>query len=286
MSGEPPMFRYSHDAMATSFEVIIAQEDIDADYASQAAEAVFKEIDRLEDELSRFRTGSDIWRLNQLTSGQSLPVSLATWDCLSLAKTVWQETNGAFDITIGPLMQLWRSDDGSLRIPDPEKLEFARQSIGTQYFELNEAELLVTVHADHMVFDLGAVGKGYALDQAAEILQSWSITRAFLNAGDSTLLALSPPPGREAWDITLADGAQALSLRDRALSGSGFQVQGAHLMDPRSLQPVPVQPQRSYALAPSAALSDALSTAFMILTPEETQTLCQRYGGQIEALVF
>jgi thiamine biosynthesis lipoprotein len=198
---------------------------------------------------------------------------------------VWQETRGAFDITIGPLMQLWRNDDGSLRMPDPEKLELARQSIGTQHFELNEAELLVTVHADHMVFDLGAVGKGYALDQAAEILQSWSITRAFLNAGDSTLLALSPPPGREAWDITLADGTQALSLRDRALSGSGFQVQGAHLMDPRTLQPVPVQPQRSYALAPSAALSDALSTAFMILTPEETHTLCQRYGGQIEALV-
>ncbi len=286
MSGEPPMFRFSHDAMATSFEVIIAQEDIDADYASRAAENVFKEIDRLEDELSRFRTGSDVWRLNQLTSGQSLPVSLATWDCLSLAKTVWQETSGAFDITIGPLMQLWRSDDGSLRIPDPEKLVLARQSIGTQHFQLDEAELRVTVHADHMVFDLGAVGKGYALDQSAEILESWSITRAFLNAGDSSLLALSPPPGREAWDITLAEGTQSLSLRDRALSGSGFQVQGAHLMDPRSLQPIPVQAHRSYALAPSAALSDALSTAFMILSPEETRLLCQRYTGQIEALIL
>jgi thiamine biosynthesis lipoprotein len=278
------MFRFSHDAMATSFEVIIAQEDIDADYAAQAAEAVFKEIDRLEDELSRFRSGSDIWRLNQLTSGQSMAVSLATWDCLNLAKTVWQETSGAFDITIGPLMQLWRSPDGSLRIPDADQLALARRSIGTQRFELNEAELLVTVHADHMVFDLGAVGKGYALDQTAEILQSWSITRAFLNAGDSTLLALSPPPGREAWEITLADGTHGLSLCDRALSGSGFQVQGAHLMDPRTLQPIPVRTQRSYALAPSAALSDALSTAFMILSPEETETICHRYGSQIEAL--
>lgn len=278
------MFRFSHDAMATSFEVIIAQEDIDADYAAQAAEAVFKEIDRLEDELSRFRSGSDIWRLNQLTSGQSMAVSLATWDCLNLAKTVWQETSGAFDITIGPLMQLWRSPDGSLRMPDADQLALARRSIGTQHFELNEAELLVTVHADHMVFDLGAVGKGYALDQTAEILQTWSITRAFLNAGDSTLLALSPPPGREAWEITLADGTHSLSLCDRALSGSGFQVQGAHLMDPRTLQPIPVRTQRSYALAPSAALSDALSTAFMILSPEETENICQRYGSQIEAL--
>lgn len=284
MSGEPSMFRFSHEAMATSFEVLIAQEDLEADYAALAAESVFKEIDRLEDELSRFRPGSDIWRLNQLAAGQSLSVSLATWDCLNLAKTVWQETHGAFDITIGPLMHLWRRQENSLSLPDPDQLSQARKSVGSQHFELDEANLLVTVHADHMVFDLGAIGKGYALDQAAEILGEWSINRAFLNAGDSTLLALAPPPGQEAWDITLADGAMALSLRDQALSGSGFQVQGAHLMDPRTLQPLPVQPQRSYALAPSAALSDALSTAFMILSAEETQLLCQSYQGQIRAL--
>lgn len=282
MSGTPQMHRFSSEAMATTFEVIIAHDE--AEYAAQAAEAVFTEIARLEDELSRFRHTSDIWRLSQLSAGQSLQVSLAVWDCLALAKTVWEETAGAFDITIGPLMHLWRDAEGNLQMPDPERLALARQSIGTQLFELDENGLRVTVQADHMVFDLGALGKGYALDQAAGILQDWSITNAFLNAGDSTLLALGTPPDEPGWQITLADGAQAMTLTERALSGSGFQVKGAHIMNPRTLQPMPIQARRSYALAPSAALSDALSTAFMILSEEEVTDLCARYDGQVEAI--
>lgn len=282
MSGTPQMHRFSSEAMATTFEVIIAHKE--PEYAAQAAEAVFTEIARLEDELSRFRHTSDIWRLSQLSAGQSLQVSLAVWDCLALAKTVWEETAGAFDITIGPLMHLWRDADGNLQMPDPERLALARQSIGTQLFDLDENGLRVTVQADHMVFDLGALGKGYALDQAAGILQDWSIPNAFLNAGDSTLLALGTPPDEPGWQITLADGAQAMTLTERALSGSGFQVKGAHIMNPRTLQPMPVQARRSYALAPSAALSDALSTAFMILSEDEVTDLCAKYDGQVEAL--
>ncbi len=271
--------RFGHEAMATSFEVIIAQADVDAVYAAQAAEAVFAEIDRLEDELSRFRPTSEIARLNRLKAGESLALSLAAWDCLNLAKTVHAETAGAFDITIGPLMQLWRSPDGTLVEPDAARLQQARASIGSELFELIEDGYRVKVLANHMVFDLGAVGKGYALDQAVQILQDWSISRVFMNAGDSTLLALDAPEGEAAWAITLADGALPMELKDRALSGSGFMVQGAHLMNPRLLKPVPVQEKRSYALAPAAALSDALSTAFMIMTPEEIAALCARYPG-------
>jgi thiamine biosynthesis lipoprotein len=279
------LHRFSRDAMATTFEVIIAgSPDVDFLYASQAAEAIFTEIQRLEDELSRFRHGSYISQLNQLSAGESLSVSLATWDCLSLAKTVFEESAGAFDITIGPLMQLWRTEDGTLREPEPDRLELARRSIGSRLFELNESDLRVTVLADHMVFDLGAIGKGYALDQAAAILEDWGIPNALLNAGDSTLLALGSPTVEEPWSITLADGARSMTLRDRALSGSGFMVKGAHIMNPRTLRPVPIQDQRSYALAPSAALSDALSTAFMIMPPTEARALCDQYGGLVEVL--
>lgn len=271
--------RFGHEAMATSFEIIIAQEDVDATYASQAAQAVFREIDRLEDELSRFRTTSEISRLNHLSAGESTSVSLAAWDCLNLAKTVFEETQGAFDITIGPLMQLWRLPDGNLRQPPADRLALARASIGSDKFELDENTGHVRVLADHMVFDLGAIGKGYALDQAVQILQDWSITRAFLNAGDSTLLALESPPGEPAWTITLAEGTLEKQLKDQALSGSGFMVQGAHIMNPRTLHPVQIQYQRSYALAPTAALSDALSTAFMVMNKEEIAELCARYPG-------
>lgn len=280
-----PLHGFQREAMATSFEVIIAESaEVDALYAAQAAEAVFEEILRLEDELSRFRHGSYIWQLNQLSAGQSLNVSLATWDCISLAKTMFEESDGAFDITIGPLMHLLRTEDGSLREPDPERLALARASIGSQLFDLDETNLTVTVKADHMVFDLGAVGKGYALDQAASILDQWGVGNALLNAGDSTLLALGQPPGEDAWGITLADGAQAMTLKNRALSGSGFMVKGAHIMNPRTLRPVAIQAQRSYALAPSAALSDALSTAFMVMEPTEVEKLCGKYAGLVEAV--
>ncbi|MCA1964202.1 MAG: FAD:protein FMN transferase, partial [Prosthecobacter sp.] len=205
MSDPAPMHRFSAEAMATRFEVILCHED--ATYAAQAADAVFTEIARLEDDLSRFRQTSDVWRLGLLRAGESMRVSLAVWDCLCLAKTVSEETGGAFDITIGPLMQLWRDAEGNLHTPDASLLRSARASVGWQLYQLNEQELRVTVLADHMVFDLGAVGKGYALDQAAVILQEWGISSAFLNAGDSTLLALNAPPGEPGWLVTLAEGA-------------------------------------------------------------------------------
>ena len=274
-----PLYRYEQHAMATTFEVIIAQEDGDETYAAQAAEAVFAEIARLEDDLSRFRHTSDIWRLSQLNAGETISVSLAVWDCLSLAKAMYEETDGAFDITIGPLMGLWRTPDLSLRQPEEVDLELARKAVGSNLFDLNEDGFRVTVKADRMVFDLGALGKGYALDQAQQLLQDWSITNAFLNAGDSTLLALGSAPTEEGWTVTLAEGQRTMTLKDRALSGSGFEVKGAHIMNPRTLHPVPMRGARSFALAPTAALSDALSTAFMIMAPDEIRALCERYPG-------
>jgi thiamine biosynthesis lipoprotein len=274
-----PIYRYEQNAMATTFEVIIAPEDGDETYAAQAAEAVFSEIARLEDDLSRFRHTSDIWRLSQLKAGESISVTLAVWDCLSLAKAMHAETHGAFDITIGPLMGLWRNPDQSLRQADEVDLALARQAVGSDLFELDEDGYRVTVKADRMVFDLGALGKGYALDQAQAVLNDWSIANAFLNAGDSTLLASGCAPTEEGWTITLAEGQRTMLLKNCALSGSGFDVKGAHIMNPRTLHPVPLRPTRSFAIAPTAALSDALSTAFMIMEPAEIQALCERYPG-------
>lgn len=274
----PPYQVYGHEAMATAFEVIIGQADIDPAYGAQAAAAVFAEVDRLEEQLSRFRPGNDITRLSHLRPGERLSVCLAVWDCLALAKGVHEETQGAFDITIGPLMQLWRTPEGELKTPEDSILARARASIGSHLFDLEEDDgYFVRVQAERMVFDLGAVGKGYALDQAVQVLQDWGITKAFLNAGDSTLLALEAPEGEDAWEITLAEGRLQHRLVNSALSGSGFQVKGAHIMNPRTLQPVPVQETRRFAQAPTAALSDALSTAFTIMTETEIQALCARY---------
>jgi FAD:protein FMN transferase len=279
----PQHHRFTCNAMATTFDVIINHADADETYAAQAAQAVFQEIARLEDDLSRFRSTSDIYRLGQLKAGESILVGMAAWDCLSLAKAMHQETHGAFDITIGPLMSLFVTSEGEPRQVSKDVLDQARQIIGSQRFDLEEATMRVTVHATGMIFDLGAMGKGYALDQAADVLQDWKISNFVLNAGDSTILALGAPTGKDAWSITLGGGEKRLPLLNRAVSGSGFAVKGAHIMNPRLFLPVPLKSHRTYALAPTAALSDALSTAFMVMDQSEIDALCARYEG-VEAL--
>ena len=279
------LLRFRHHAMATVFEVIICEADAEEKYAAQAAQAVFREIDQLEDELSRFRPVSDIWRINNLRAGESATVGAAAIDCLCLAKAVYEETKGAFDITIGPLMRAYFNQDGTPRQPPQQELDFVKSRIGTSLIEIEPVPGKVTVHCDYPLLDLGALGKGYALDQAVEILQQWSVPNALLNAGDSTVLGLGAPPDEKGWIVTVGNEApQALLLTDRSVSGSGFAVKGAHIMNPRTLRPVAIQRDLVWASAPTAAMSDALSTAFMVMDKPEIREFCMRHPD-VEAIL-
>lgn len=274
--------------MATTFEMVFAPEtkEADADYYGGAAEALFREINLLEDELSRFRDVSDLARIRALRAGETAKISLAAADCLSLAQMVAKETGGAFDITLAPLLKIWRNQDGTPRQPSAEEEQTAAQKCGMHLFSVNRDALTVTSHCDRLELDLGAVGKGYALDQIAAILPDWSVASALLNAGDSTVLAVGAPPREDGWIVTLDNAARdRVSLRDRALSSTGFSVRGNHIMDPRRLRPVPLKKTRTWAAAPTAALSDALSTAFMVMNTEEIDAFCARFP-EVESIVF
>lgn len=285
MADSPALFRFVHEAMNTQFEALVPESDADLSYATQAAHAVFDELDRLENELSRFRSQSDIFRINRLPSGESTIVGLATLDCLRIAKAVHRETGGAFDISVGSLMNIYRDAAGGLRIPHADEESWARARTGMNLFDFDEEERIVTVHADQLVLDLGAIGKGYALDQCAALLGDWSIQNVLLNAGDSTVLGVGVSPGSEGWTVTAGNTRRReILLQNNALSGSGFHVKGAHIIDPRSLRPVPPKPDRAWCIAPTAALSDALSTAFMVMKPEEIETLCARNAGVVAIL--
>ena len=280
MATSPQLFRFRHNAMATRFEIIIPDTDADEAYASQASQAVFTEIDRLEDELSRYRPLSDVARIGQLKAGETTVIGLATADCLALAKSVHQETGGAFNITIGPLMKLYRDETDAPRIPHHEEESQALARVGMNLLELDEELNSVRVHASHMIIDFGAVGKGYALDQCADVLLDWKVSNALLNAGDSTVLGIGAAPDQSGWTVTAGNREKiAIVLQNNALSGSGFHVKGAHFINPRTMRPVPPKSDRTWALAPTAALSDALSTAFMLMTREEIDALCARNPG-------
>ena len=280
--------RFSHEAMATTFEIFIASDD--TRYARQAAWAAFDELDRLEAELSRFIENSDVSRINNLAANQTLQIGPAAFESLQLCARIHAETNGAFDITIGSLLDCWLGDDKTTRQPSKEQLNLAQQRTGLHFIKLDEAEYTVQVLIEHIQIDLGGFGKGYAVDQMAKLLRDWSIDTALIHAGCSSVLALGAPAGAKGWPITLSSQSNRkqtlahLHLRDRALSGSGLQ-KGQHIIDPCTAQPVRSK-RSAWACAPAAATADALSTAFMIMDPDEVKQYCLSHSDVLAMIVL
>jgi FAD:protein FMN transferase len=270
--------RFSHEAMATVFEVYAVHPD--ERYAAQAAQAAFDLVDRLERELSRFRSNSDIARVSHLVEGESTRVGAAALECLLIARHLFDLTGGAFDISIGR---------------------------GLPSLELDTEDCLVRATKGGVQVDLGGIGKGYAVDLVAELLEEWGIERALVHGGFSSVLALEPPAGRDGWPLTLSDPTTpsrvlaSLSVRQTALGASGVR-KGDHIVDPRTGEPVRgrlaawvtlPRPERTRAEAlgeegpriAAGAVTDALTTAFMLLSVEEIAALCHRSPG-LEAWVL
>jgi thiamine biosynthesis lipoprotein len=266
--GEAPgaRHRFSHEAMATVFEVHCAHGD--PRYARQAAEAAFALVDRLEQELSRFVGNSDVSRVNALGAGESTRVSPTTLDCLAIARHLYDVTGGAFDVSIGS---------------------------GLEDLELDPDAFAVHARADGIRLDLGGIGKGYAVDRMAELLDEWEVDRALVHGGFSSVLAMEAPPGVDGWPLTLSEPGGSvlvrLSARRRAFSASGTR-KGDHIVDRRTGRPVPDRGAAWVALAAPprgpdgggspAAVAEGLSTALMILSEEEIAELC-REGPGLEA---
>lgn len=272
--------------MATTFEVYCAHHD--RGYARQAAHAAFALVDRLEQELSRFLANSDVSRLNELTAGQSTRVSPTTMECLEIARHLYELTGGAFDVSIGSGL------DRLVLLPD---------------------DFTVHVEAEGVRLDLGGIGKGYAVDRMAELLEEdWGIDHALVHGGFSSVLALEPPPDRDGWALTLSapwPGDERLlarlSARRVAFSASGTK-KGAHIVDPNTGRAVqkravwtavpmsarPESPSRTLQSQPSsvvpqpssvapqpspAAGAEGFSTAFMILANPDVENLCRQCPG-------
>lgn len=278
--------RFSHPAMATIFEIIISHPE--PNYARQAAWEAFRELDRLEQELSRFVDCSDIARINHLPPGQPLIIGEDAFNCLAECAELSAETNGAFDITVGALLNCWLTPDKSLRQPSPAELDDAREQTGMQFLRLNPLEFTVELEKSLQI-DLGAFGKGYAVDRMAALLSEWEIDTFLIHGGTSSVLAGAAPPGKDGWPLSISSPFPSqrviknYHLREQAMSGSGLQ-KGQHILDPRTGQPLQ-NSRATWTFTPTAATGDALSTAFMVLTKEEIHAYCEKYP-EIKAILL
>ncbi len=245
---EPAIHVFHHNAMATQFQVRIAGEE--KTYAAQTAQAAFAVTDELEARLSRFRANSEISQIAQLSPGEKLRLSEPVFACLEVARRMEFATRGAFSVTASALRN------------QPTKPLWA----------LVPAELAIRCDSGRLEFDLGAIGKGFALDRMAEVLREWDCPAFLLVAGGSSILAGNAPAGTAGWDCGLGENnsPRRHRLALGSLSGSGLAVKGQHIFDPRTGLPSSRR-NRAWALTSAAAESDALSTACMIL--DETELL-------------
>ena len=280
----PSVLRFSHFAMGTTFEVMLAE--IDKDYARQISQAVFGEVDRITRIFSRFDPTSEIGQINRLRVGQSLRIGVETYECLRTALEVQIETQGAFDINIGALMKYREAGFPEGR---PPRTDILKQMVLSQKSRGYAVKYLPTFEGEkpaEMSLDLGGIGKGYALDCTMEILSDWGVRMALVHGGTSSALSLGTPPEGEGqekgWPVGIGgdwkcpDMPEKFYLKDRAMSGSGTEVKGTHIFDPRTNKPAKGH-RAAWVSHPSAAVADALSTAFMVMNTEEVAAYCREH---------
>lgn len=263
------------EAMATRFELVLDGDD--PVRLRAAGEEALREIERAEAQLSRYRTSSDVSWINAAAGGQPVRVDPRVHALLRQCASLTKLTDGAFDVTVGPLMVAWGFTAGGRGArPGKARLEEARELVGMSSVELDAASGTVRLPRAGMQIDLGAVGKGWALDRAITVLQELGVRRALLHGGTSSVHVIGTPPDRAFWPVAwrrpgsamrtvrLAPAVPALSVS--APHGKAFRAGGrlrGHVLDPRSGQPTQTAPSACVS-GPSSTWCDALSTAMLV----------------------
>jgi thiamine biosynthesis lipoprotein len=275
------LIRASRPAMGSYFEVRIGA---GTPGAVGVTERALDLIDQLEQQMTVYRDDSEVSRINATAHLGPVAVEPGLFSLLEQAVAIGQATQGAYDVTAGALSQAWGFVRGPRRVPDADALADARARTGCHHLRLDPERRTVAFDRPGIVINLGSIGKGYAIDCAVDVLRDhWWPTPGLVHGGRSSVYALGSPPGRFGgrWEIALRNPFDpevplgVVHLRNRAMGTSGtsfqrFEAGGrvyGHILDPRT--GVPAEgPASVTVLAPTAALADALSTAFYLLGTE------------------
>jgi len=281
----------SRSAMACRFEVTMPLSNANG---VQAATAALDAVERLEAQLTIFRADSEVSFINQHAAEQAVSVEPALFALLQCSQQIAAETGGVFDITSSPLSQCWGFLRREGRIPTPDEITAAMTFTGNDKLFFDEQARTIRFTQSGVKINLGSIGKGYALDCIAK---QYRLGNALLSAGSSSFLALGRGAGN-GWTVGVRHPEHQerrlaiVHLRDAALSTSGseeqfFEYEGrryGHIIDPRSGQPADRVTTVS-VIAPSAALTDALATAFYVGGKELAESYCATHPDVLVLLL-
>ena len=277
--------RVAREAMGTEFEILLCGRD--AQSLVDAANEALDEVEELDRQMSLYNERGELSSINRRAAVAPVRVEPRLFGLLELAGEVNAASEGAFDVTVAPLMKCWGFFRGQGKLPTADGIATALESVGMGHVELRQADRTIRFRRPGVQIDLGGIGKGYALDRAAQVLRERGISSALIHGGKSSVYALGAPPDAEAWAVGIRhphDASKRIAvvhLRDRALSTSGnyekfFEADGklySHIMDPRTGYPATGMLSAS-ALGPTAAETDALSTAFFVMGEAKTREYC------------
>jgi thiamine biosynthesis lipoprotein len=261
--------------MGTTARVVLYTDD--AQKAGDLADRAFARIAEIDSRLSDYRTDSELMSLCGAAGGPAAAVSQDLFTVLSAAQDISRQTDGAFDVTIGPLSQLWRRAHVTGEAPEPAKVAAARALVGYEHVQLSPPRS-VRLTQPGMLLDLGGIAKGYAADEALRLLRAAGVSRALVALGGD-VAAADAPPGKEGWTVAIAPlGPQrrtaipALTLRHGAVSTSGdaeqyVEIEGtrySHIVTPRTGGAL--EGRRGVTVRAADGMNaDALATAVSVL---------------------
>ena len=294
---------YSKNAMACEFEIYFNLHQYRQ--AGIATMEAFQLIDLLEDQLTIYRDHSELSQLNRTAFEHEITVEERLFELLSLAKKIFQDTDGAFDITSGPLTKLWGFEKRQGKLPSESQIQQILPSIGSDQFQLSSSSSTIKFESADLKLNLGGIGKGHALDRVRELFQTRNVADFVIHGGQSSVLANGNASGQQTgkssspvntqpdtqlgWTVGISHPTlpgqrfAEVYLTDQALGTSGTARQGfyhqgkkyGHIIDPRTGWPSDKYLSTT-VISKSAALSDALATAFFVMPLESIQTYCDR----------
>ncbi len=269
-------YEYSLPRMGTLFRIELYAPSQNA--ALLAATRAFDRIEQLEAIFSDYRSDSELNRLSRQGAAGPQLVSRNLFEILERAQQISERTGGAFDITVGPEVALWREARRTRRLPTATQLAQARAAVGYQNLVLDREKRTVLLKRPDMKLDLGGIAKGYAADQALEVLKSQGIASALIDAGGDLTLG-APPPGKAGWKVSIAspDAGRleppcTLVLQGVAIATSGnsrqfVEINGrrySHIVNPSNGEGL-TGAASTTVIAPDGSTADALATALSVL---------------------